>query len=180
MTSSHLSITENPYRLFFEIMGHRSGRAALQVTVVVALAALLIGCDQDSRNEPLADTGCYLTESVCEWPAEATDPEWRVRVSSHEGASRTLQMTVTAPEGFRESRMIAVWRGRDMYMGEYPMVLSKMDNGNGRVRYQTVATLPVCTVDPTMVWEIRLQGASEPIRPPVRLWYQDGKRPSSR
>ncbi|MFE8069944.1 hypothetical protein QQM79_02700 [Marinobacteraceae bacterium S3BR75-40.1] len=80
-------------------------------------------------------------------------------------------MTVTLSEP-ANGRVVAVWAGRDMYMGEFPVALKAVDDVG--TRWEATVQLPVCTVDPDMVWALRLKVGGDAIPVPKALWYRAG------
>ena len=66
-------------------------------------------------------------------------------------------------------RLLAVLRGESMYMGEYPVPLTRGEDGVYTARF----TAPVCTTGSDMIWRIDLQDGQQALeRPAVKMVFQ--------
>tara|TARA_R100001460_G_scaffold3278_4_gene9976 strand:- start:1546 stop:1995 length:450 start_codon:yes stop_codon:yes gene_type:complete len=131
----------------------RTGLVVVFVAVVASAAVLVPRwLEQNSGNEKVAPKPCLLDSQDCRWIANGND--WQISLS-REAESRKMTFTVTTSAA--PARLLAVLTGESMYMGEYPVPLTKTAKGT----YQAKFNLPVCTTDPDMRWQINLKASGE-------------------
>ncbi|MDX1634093.1 MAG: hypothetical protein R3280_05630 [Marinobacter sp.] len=150
---------------------------ALRSVLVGALLVTLIAVVALGPRWLLSDrAGKVESQNVCDPTLEAcvlstADGHWQVRLEPVAGESRRLRLTVRAPEPL--AGLTAILRGESMYLGEYPIRLAAAD---GDTTWQASFTVPVCTLDPRMLWRVYLYqgaGAGSELRASSKLVFRD-------
>lgn len=145
-------------------------RKSSAATFVVAIIATLVILP---RLMPGMDTagpvvGCNLqTDGGCRW--DTGQGRYAAVLESGEraaeGVSHTLSLT--GPDG--EAPVLAILTGESMYMGEYPVPLSRKSAGQWRAEF----VAPFCTEDGDMVWKISLYAGQQPLHDgSLKLWFK--------
>lgn len=149
-------------------------RAVVSAGVVIVLVCVAIFGSGLFKAE-LADAEalqleeCNLLAGPCEW--SGTNGHWRVELSkpANTGQPQDYLLEVTTPNV--PERFLAVLRGESMYMGEYPIPLSKKENDNGV--YVAHFTSPVCSTGEDMIWRVDLQQGQKAIAHiPIKMVFQ--------
>jgi hypothetical protein len=120
----------------------------------LAILAFVPGYLQQASNDQHKPP-CDLLAGPCSWQTSAGS--WQVRLAPGPEGSQGVeyQLQVTVPEA--PDRFLAVLRGENMYMGEYPVPLVREASREYRARF----TAPFCTTGNDMVWRIDLQDGQD-------------------
>lgn len=112
--------------------------------------------------------GCDLMQGNCSWETESA--QWQVSLSRLPDEQGSLRFRLAVDTTEEVERMHGVLRGESMYLGEYPVLLSKnAEDGT----WLGTFTPPVCTVQDVMVWRIDLEIPGNPeFRQPQRLLFE--------
>lgn len=134
----------------------------LRGLIVVLFIILIVGAAVlgprwlalQGENETGAAEPCLAAQQTCRWNTNGDD--WQLALSQRSGAGKiTLKVTTsTMPD-----RLLAVLSGESMYMGQYPVPLTKVAANTYRAEF----TLPICTTDPDMRWQISLKANGEDV-----------------
>lgn len=143
------------------------------VMVVGLMLALLITAVFGPRLletvEPSAATGaksdCDLDAGPCSW--SDLEGNWHVALKPLTDQDAEYELTVTGAEG--PDKLLAVLHGESMYMGEYPVPLSRQGDG----RYVARFSAPLCSTGSDMRWRLNLQrGQSSIDTAPFHMVFQ--------
>lgn len=153
-------------------------RALVAVLAIVGVVALgvfgprWLMSDADGQ----ADQGalkCDLLNDTCQWEQQGSHWSAELEKADVEAEGTVYQLSVTTDES--QPRLLAVLRGESMYMGEYPVPMTRAGaagDGNGEL-WEARFTAPVCTTDPGMTWRIDLQpGMEQEFQMPLKLTFQ--------
>ncbi|MGP4844188.1 hypothetical protein ACTXGQ_08650 [Marinobacter sp. 1Y8] len=134
----------------------------LRSLVAVLFIALVVGAAvlgsrwlaQNSNNEASALKTCHLGQQDCRWAANGSD--WQMSLSRKPDSRKmTLKVTTSAaPE-----RLLAVLSGESMYMGQYPVPLTKTSVDT----YHAEFNPPICTTGSDMRWKISMKANGEDV-----------------
>jgi len=124
--------------------------------LVAAIALLILVPDylrESGNGEPKPP--CDLLSGPCTWTT--AEGEWRVALSPGPEGDQGVeyQLEVAVPKA--PDRFLAVLRGENMYMGEYPVPLVREQPLQYRARF----TAPFCTTGGEMIWRIDLQDGQD-------------------
>lgn len=124
--------------------------------LIAAVAILAFAPDylNEASNEEKKPP-CDLLAGPCSWQTD--QGQWQVKLTpgpeGDQGVEYQLQVTVPdAPD-----RFLAVLRGENMYMGEYPVPLVREESLEYRARF----TAPFCTTGSEMIWRIEFQDGQD-------------------
>lgn len=118
-----------------------------------------------------SDAQCWLQQQVCQWQ-DIRSPEdfWQVQLEQ-EPHYRLFELTVAAPQSFQEDSLTLTWRGLDMELGVYPRRLQYQSSTPEARLYSLQMSLPLCSVDQQMSWQLELSHEETPILAPFTLVY---------
>lgn len=157
--------------------------AVIAVSGVVALGVfgpgwLMLNADSQSDQGSVV---CDLLNDTCQWTQQGTHWDAHLVKDGVQAEGTEYRLTVKTDRDL--PRLLAVLRGESMYLGEYPVPMTRAgmaedgaQEGDSNV-WQARFTAPFCTTDPTMTWRIDLQPGME-MEPdmPVKLTFQaDGR-----
>ncbi|MDL0429533.1 hypothetical protein QPM17_00205 [Marinobacter sp. TBZ242] len=153
-------------------------RALVAVLAIVGVVALgvfgprWLMSDADGQ----ADQGvlsCDLLNDTCQWTQQGTLWEAHMEKEADNADGTVYQLSVETDENL--PRLLAVLRGESMYMGEYPVPMTRTgpaEDGGSKL-WEARFTAPVCTTNPEMTWRVDLQsGMEKPIDMPIKLTFQ--------
>lgn len=120
---------------------------------------------------------CDVLSDTCRWTQQSN--HWDAAlVKVGAGADGTeYQLSVKTNKNL--TRLLAVLRGESMYLGEYPVPMTRAGmapDGSGQL-WEAKFTAPLCTTDPDMTWRIDLQTGmeTEPDRPVKLIFQAEGR-----
>lgn len=153
-------------------------RALVAVIAIVGVVALGVFGPRwlmsDANNE--SDQGaltCDLLKDTCKWTQQGS--LWDAHLMKDGVKADGTQYRLTVKTNLHPPRLLAVLRGESMYLGEYPVPMSRVgavQDGNGEL-WEARFTAPFCTTDPLMTWRIDLQpGIEKTAEMPVKLTFQ--------
>ena len=120
--------------------------------LIAAVAILALAPDylNEASNEEQKPP-CDLLAGPCSWQTD--QGQWQVMLTPGPKGDQGVeyQLQVTVPEA--PDRFLAVLRGQNMYMGEYPVPLKK----TAEDQYSATFTAPFCATGTDMMWHISLQ-----------------------
>lgn len=149
-------------------------RTYITLACLLALASSLVGClpnRESTKSKSTLDSYCLMHQEACKWQ-DLSSPGllWEVNIEQ-ETNNRLFKLTVVAPKSFQEDSLTLTWRGLDMYLGVYPRRLNyQKSTSEGRL-YTKQMSLPLCSLDPLMSWQLQLSSGSTLIETPFKLVY---------
>ncbi|MDY6797469.1 MAG: hypothetical protein SVX28_01775 [Pseudomonadota bacterium] len=145
----------------------RKSSAATFVVAVIATLVIL------PRLMPGVDTAgpvvrCNLqTDGGCRWDTGQGRYTAVLESGDREAEGVRHTLSLTGPDG--EAPVLAILTGESMYMGEYPVPLSRKSAG----QWQAEFVAPFCTEEGDMVWKISLYAGQQPLHDDsLRLWFK--------
>ncbi|KPQ01543.1 hypothetical protein [Marinobacter sp. HL-58] len=149
--------------------------AVMAIAGVVALGVFGPGwlmSDADSSSDQTA-TECDLLNDTCRWEQQGT--RWNAQLKKAGVKAEGTEYHLTVTTDMSEPGLLAVLRGESMYLGEYPVPMTRTglaEDGKSQV-WQARFTAPFCTTDPEMTWRIDLQADAETDNDtPVKLTFR--------
>jgi len=141
------------------------GGAVVAVAILLAVGPGLLDDAVNGEHKP----PCDLLAGPCTWSTE--DGIWQVTLTpgGDSDQGQLYQLDVVVPQA--PDRFLAVLRGENMYMGEYPVPLVREEP----LEYRATFTAPFCTTGNQMVWRIDLQDGQSLIKsvPSVLVFQAD-------
>lgn len=120
-----------------------------------------------------AGTACNVLKNNCQWSIKGKHWEVQLLKVGREAGNTEYRLRVATEEN--HPRMLAVLRGDSMYLGEYPLPMTRAGSvdADGKHLWNTRFTAPFCTTDPDMTWRIDLQTSIEvKIDKPVKMVFK--------
>ncbi|WP_228260769.1 hypothetical protein [Marinobacter orientalis] len=116
---------------------------------------------------------CDLLNDTCQWTQQGNDWDARLVKNGVQAEGTEYRLTVSTDRNL--PRLLAVLRGESMYLGEYPVPMTRAGvapDGSSQL-WKARFTAPFCTTDPEMTWRIDLQQAVD-MKPqmPVKLTFE--------
>jgi len=116
---------------------------------------------------------CDVLEDNCLWRIDGKHWEAQLSKVGHEAGNTEYRLSVATEEN--HPRMLAVLRGESMYLGEYPVPMTRSGgaDADGKYLWDTRFTAPFCSTDPEMTWSIDLQTSIDvKIEKPVKMIFR--------
>ncbi|QSP93858.1 hypothetical protein LPB19_11695 [Marinobacter salinisoli] len=136
----------------------------LSALIVAVFGPRWLKTGESEREE--RQVTCELAERSCQWIDAKGRWTVQIRPMNDDDGSKYL-LLVESPQ--ESGNLMAVLRGVDMYMGEYPIPLSQTGEG----RYEAMFAAPFCSTGEKMRWQVDLQGkADSPPINSVKLLFQ--------
>ncbi len=125
-----------------------------------------------SGEEQASETPvCDLHMGPCEWKMMGTP--WVAELEKGKVGSQGQEYHLRVHTSSNPDRFLAVLKGESMYLGEYPVPLTRAETEAGIGVWRATFTAPFCTTDPDMLWRIDLkQGNTVFDDMPVKLVFQ--------
>lgn len=127
---------------------------------------------EDAGGADQGTVDCNLLHKTCHWAQEGQS--WQARLQKSGVQAQGTEYHLTVKTDRNQPRMLAVLRGESMYLGEYPVPMTKAGmspDGKGQI-WEARFTAPFCTTDPNMTWRIDLQaGMDHAFAMPVKLTF---------
>jgi hypothetical protein len=127
---------------------------------------------EDAGEADQGTVDCNLLNKTCHWAQEGKS--WQARLQKSGVQAQGTEYHLTVKTDGNQPRMLAVLRGESMYLGEYPVPMTKAGmspDGEGQL-WEARFTAPFCTTDPDMIWRIDLQGRmDQAFAMPVKLTF---------
>lgn len=148
--------------------------AVLAIAGVVALGVFgprwLMSGDTGRANHGAVE--CDILSNTCQWAEQGKS--WQARLQKNGIQAEGTEYLLTVQTATNQPRLLAVLRGESMYLGEYPVPMTRAGrapDGEGQL-WEARFTAPFCTTDPYMTWRIDLQaGMDKTIDMPVKLTF---------
>ena len=116
---------------------------------------------------------CNVLKDNCQWSIDGKQWEAELSKVGREAGNTEYRFSVATEETY--PRMLAVLRGDSMYLGEYPVPMTRSGSANadGKQVWNTRFTAPFCTTDPEMTWRIDLQASIDArIDKPLKMIFK--------
>ena len=151
------------------------GILSVIATIVLAAVAILgprwLVMDGAGQGDDVP--ACNVLEHTCQWTHQSN--VWEADLRKVGGETGTTEYRLTVKTGGNQPQLLAMLRGESMYMGEYPVPMTRSEVGEGedRQRWNTRFTPSFCTSDPDMTWRIDLQrDINEKADMPIKLIFK--------
>lgn len=149
--------------------------AVLAISAVVALGVFgprWLMLDADSRSDQ-GIVGCDVLNDTCRWTQQGN--HWDAHLVKDGAQEDGTEYRLSIKTNMNPPRLLAVLRGESMYLGEYPVPMTRAgvaQDGSGQL-WEARFTAPFCTTDPEMTWRIDLQtGMEAELDMPVKLTFK--------
>ncbi|MEQ3620244.1 MAG: hypothetical protein ABNH34_13165 [Marinobacter sp.] len=141
-------------------------KALVAVLAIAGVVALGIFGPRWLMSEDVAEADqgaveCDLLNTTCHWAQKGKS--WHARLQKSGVQAQGTEYHLTVKTNGNQPRMLAVLRGESMYLGEYPVPMTKAGmspDGEGQL-WEARFTAPFCTTDPSMTWRIDLQAGMD-------------------
>lgn len=152
-------------------------RALVAIFAIAGVVALGVFGPQWLMSEGVSEAesdvvDCDLLNTTCRW--SQLDKSWHAQLQKNGIQAEGTEYQLTVRTDKNQPRMLAVLRGESMYLGEYPIPMTKAGlspDGEGQL-WEARFTAPFCTTDPQMTWRIDLQaGMNNAFEMPVKLTF---------
>lgn len=137
-------------------------RAYLAIGLLIGVIAITVfNSDDDTPwfggGESSGRSSCDLLTEACTWSTR--EGQWSAALEAGEAGEQGVEyhFELTAP--IEPERFLAVLRGESMYMGEYPVPLTKEEDG----QYSATFTAPFCATGTEMIWRVELRSGQQPL-----------------
>lgn len=133
--------------------------ALIAIAGVVALGVFgprWLMSDNNSQSASGVDN-CNVLNDTCRWTQQGNLWDARLEESGVREDGTEYRLSVTT--NMKSQRLLAVLRGESMYLGEYPVPMTRAglaEDGSGQL-WEARFTAPFCTTEPEMTWRIDLQ-----------------------
>ncbi|WP_227538008.1 hypothetical protein [Marinobacter vulgaris] len=153
-------------------------KAIIAVVVVAGVVALGLFGPRWLMSDPNSASGanavkCDLLNDTCQWTQQGT--RWEAHLEKDGVQAEGTEYRLTLKTDAHLPRLLAVLRGESMYLGEYPVPMTRAGRARDSQKslWQARFTAPFCTTDPTMTWRIDLQtGIDNKPGMPVKLTFR--------
>lgn len=153
-------------------------RALLALTAISCVVALgVFGprwllLDAESRNDQSIER-CDVLFDTCRWTQQGSN--WDAYLVKDGLKEEGGEYRLSVKTNMDPQSLLAVLRGESMYMGEYPVPMTRAGvapDGSGEL-WEARFSAPYCTSEPEMTWRIDLQtGMDKKLDMPVRLTFK--------
>lgn len=150
------------------------------VAVIAILGVVVLGIfgprwlmlDNDRQDDQSVDV-CDVLSDTCRWTQQGN--HWDAHLEKNGVQAEGVEYRLTVKTNMNLPRLLVVLRGESMYLGEYPVPMSRAGvapDGSGQL-WEARFTAPFCTTEPEMIWRIDLQtGADTEADMPVKLTFK--------
>ncbi|MEP1215752.1 MAG: hypothetical protein ABJM11_14465 [Marinobacter sp.] len=153
-------------------------RALVALIAIAGVVALgLFGprwlmLDAESRSAQSVEK-CDVLYDTCRWTQQGS--HWDAHLVKDGVQAEGTEYRLSVKTNMNPERLLAVLRGESMYMGEYPVPMTRAGvaaDGSGEL-WEARFTAPYCTTDREMTWRIDLQtGMDTKLDMPVTLIFK--------
>ena len=116
---------------------------------------------------------CNVLKDKCQWSQQGN--HWDAQLTKIGGESGDTEYQLSVKTDASQPRLLALLRGESMYMGEYPVSMTRAEVAEDGDTYLWEARFapPFCMMDPDMTWRIDLQtGIGEEVDRPMKLIFR--------
>lgn len=153
--------------------------ALIAISGVVALGVFgprWLMSDNDSQSATGMNS-CDVLNDTCLWTQQGN--LWDARLVEDGIREDGTEYRLSVTTNMKSQRLLAVLRGESMYLGEYPVPMTRAglaEDGSGQL-WEARFTAPFCTTEPDMTWRIDLQTDMESEADmPLKLTFQASGR----
>ena len=147
----------------------------IAITVLIALGVFgprLLMLDPGKQSgEGVVE--CNVLKDQCQWTQQGN--HWDAQLMKMDGESGDTEYHLSVKTDASQQRLLALLRGESMYMGEYPVSMTRAEVAEDGDTYLWEARFapPFCMMDPDMTWRIDLQtGIGEKPESPMKLIFK--------
>lgn len=149
--------------------------ALIAISCVVALGVFgprWLMVDADGRSSQSLER-CDVLYDTCRWTQQGS--HWDAHLIQDVSREQSGEYRLSVKTNKELQGLLAVLRGDSMYMGEYPVPMTRAGvaaDGSGEL-WEARFTAPYCTTEPEMTWRIDLQtGMDRKLDMPVTLTFR--------
>ncbi|MEQ9547696.1 MAG: hypothetical protein RIK85_16980 [Marinobacter sp.] len=114
---------------------------------------------------------CDLNAGPCQW--KMNGKPWVAELKQGKVGEQGHEYLLRLHTSYDPDRFLAVLKGESMYLGEYPVPLSRSETEEGIHVWQATFVAPFCSTDPNMLWRIDFQQSNNDLdKLPVKLVFQ--------
>jgi hypothetical protein len=128
--------------------------------------------DSDTSAQFEDTVECEVLQHTCRWTHQGN--QWEADLTRVDSVAGNTEYRLSVKTDVNQTRLLAVLRGESMYLGEYPVPMSRTEVAEDDDKYiwDTQFTAPFCTTDPEMTWRIDLQkGVDEKADQSIKLIF---------